>query len=123
MKQIHYYFQQLLMILKSVSRYFVCIANEWEYELDAESRSIIYDMGFKNKLKELQRSKVLSNLSVIHTEESKGKLNKTKACSAFVCGKLAMCSYIKGNQKSFFLNKINSKYIKDPKRIEEIELG
>lgn len=41
------------MILKSVSRYFVCIANEWEYELDAESRSVIYDMGFKNKLKEL----------------------------------------------------------------------
>lgn len=61
------------MILKSVSRYLICRANERKYELDAESRSILYDMGFKSKLKELQRSKVLSNLSVIHIEENKGK--------------------------------------------------
>lgn len=53
--------------------YLICRANERKYELDAESRSILYDMGFKSKLKELQRSKVLSNLSVIHIEENKGK--------------------------------------------------
>lgn len=40
------------MILKSVSRYLLCRANARKYELDVEFRSI-YDIGFKNKLKEL----------------------------------------------------------------------
>lgn len=38
---------------KKCSMYLICRANERKYELDAESRSILYDMGFKSKLKEL----------------------------------------------------------------------